>query len=253
MPPVLGSLGQALAVRGVSVHFGGVQAVEDVDLDLAQGEILGLIGPNGAGKTTLVNAITGFVRPARGKVTLGGADVTGWPPDRLARSGVGRTFQGARVFRELTVQENVEVGFIGTSARRRVARREARVLLTEAGLDHLADVPAGTLPFGVERRVGLLRTLAQRPSVLLLDEPAAGLNERESDELGQLLLAIPRRDGCGLVVIEHDVRLILRLCDRVQVLDHGRTIAVAAPAVVRRDPAVVLAYLGEEDADAAHL
>jgi branched-chain amino acid transport system ATP-binding protein len=235
---------QLLGAADVRVHFVGVKAIDGVDLELRRGEILGLIGPNGAGKTTLVNVLSGFQRPTTGRVLLGGSDVTGWAPARLAAHGLARTFQGARLFGGLTVFENVEVGAVGVGVGRRRAREVAWDLLERMHLAGQADVPAAALPHGAERRLGIARALASRPGFLLLDEPAAGLNEAESDELVEALATIPREFGCGLLVIEHDMRLIMRLCHRIQVLDHGKTIATGSPQEVRASPAVLTAYLG---------
>ncbi len=235
---------EVLEARDLHIHFGGLRAVDGVDLTLARGEILGLIGPNGAGKTTLVNALSGFQRPDIGKVHLDGADVTGWSPHQLARRGLGRTFQNVRLFPALTVLENVEVGGVGTGMTRRSARRQALTLLDELDLAHLAPRRAADLPHGLERRLGIIRALAAKPAFLLLDEPAAGLNELESDELVATLVRIRTAFNCGLAVIEHDMRLISRLCERIHVLDHGKTISVGAPADVLADPIVRTAYLG---------
>jgi branched-chain amino acid transport system ATP-binding protein len=239
-----------LEARDLRVHFGGVHAVDGVDLDLRRGEILGLIGPNGAGKTTLVNALSGFQKPTGGRVRLNGTDVTGWSPHRLARRGLTRTFQSVRLFPGLTVLENVELGGVGVGLRRPTARRAARELLGRLGFADRADQLATGLPHGLERRLGIVRALAARPSFLLLDEPAAGLNERESDELVQTLTLIRDDFSCALVVIEHDMRVIMRLCERIQVLDYGKTISLGTPAEVRRDPAVLTAYLGRRAVDA---
>jgi branched-chain amino acid transport system ATP-binding protein len=239
-----------LEARALKVHFGGVHAVDGVDLALPRGEILGLIGPNGAGKTTLVNALSGFERPTAGSVLLNGEDVTGLNPHRLARRGLTRTFQSVRLFPGLTVLENVELGGVGVGMRRPAARRVARELLERLGLADKAESLATGLPHGLERRLGILRALAAKPSFLLLDEPAAGLNERESDELVQALTLIRDDFSCALVVIEHDMRVIMRLCERIQVLDHGRTISIGTPTQVRADPAVLTAYLGRRAVDA---
>jgi branched-chain amino acid transport system ATP-binding protein len=233
-----------LRTRGLAVHFVGVKAVDGVDLDLAQATILGVIGPNGAGKTTLLNAITGFQRPTAGRVEVDGADATRWKPQRFSDAGVARTFQGVRSFGRLTVRENVEAAALGTGSRRREARGRAVELLELVGLERSANRPAESLPFGDQRRLGLARALAGSPRFLLLDEPAAGLNERESDELLEMLGRIRKELGCALLVIEHDMRLIMRLCDLVQVIDYGKTLKIGQPAEVQRDPAVLVAYLG---------
>lgn len=234
-----------LAVQALSVAFEGLLALDKVDLELRRGEVLGLIGPNGAGKTTLLNVLSGFQRPRAGRVTLDGRDVTGLAPHHRARLGVGRTFQGARIFRALSVAENIEVGGLGAGLSRRAARARARDLMARFGLVAEADRPASSLPHGRGRRVTILRSLAAAPRFLLLDEPAAGLNEAESDDLLALIRDIRDDLGCGLLVIEHDMRLIMRLCDRIHVLDYGKTIASGPPGVIRCDPAVVLAYLGD--------
>jgi branched-chain amino acid transport system ATP-binding protein len=240
-----------LEARGLTVHFGGVRAVDGVDLALRKGEILGLIGPNGAGKTTLVNALSGFQKPTAGTVLMNGRNVTGLSPHRLARRGLARTFQSVRLFPGLTVLENVELGGVGVGMRRPAARKWARELLERLKLDDKAGLYGIGLPHGLERRLGIVRALAAKPAFLMLDEPAAGLNEQESDELVDSLALIRDDFSCALVVIEHDMRLIMRLCERIQVLDHGKTISVGSPTEVRRDPAVLTAYLGRRAIDAA--
>jgi branched-chain amino acid transport system ATP-binding protein len=235
---------ELLEARAVEVHFAGVKAVDGVDLALRRGEILGLIGPNGAGKTTLVNALTCFQHPTGGRVLLAGSDVTGWDPSRLGRQGLARTFQNVRLFNRLTVFENVELGAVGGGLKPGPARELTWSLLERVRLTERARMRADSLPYGEERRVGILRALAMRPRFLLLDEPAAGLNEAESDELMETLGALPAEFGLGLLIIEHDMRLIMRLCERIQVIDHGKTIAVGTPDEIRKDAAVLTAYLG---------
>jgi ABC-type branched-subunit amino acid transport system ATPase component len=230
--------------EGIRVHFVGVKAVDGVDLQLRSGEIFGLIGPNGAGKTTLVNALTGFQKPTGGRVFLDDVDITGWPPHKIGRRGLGRTFQGVRIFRELTAFENVELGALGVGASRKEARTRATELLERMHLSERADRKAGTLAYGDERRIGLLRVLAMLPAFLMLDEPAAGMNETESNDLVTAIGEIRDEFGCGVLVIEHDMHVIMGLCERIQVLDHGKTISVGTPAEVQRDPAVITAYLG---------
>ncbi|MCP9486009.1 MAG: ABC transporter ATP-binding protein [Gaiellaceae bacterium MAG52_C11] len=233
-----------IRAEDISVHFVGVKAVDGVDLTLGYGEILGLIGPNGAGKTTLVNALTGFQEPTGGRVFLDDVEITGWTPHAIGRRGLGRTFQGIRLFRELTAFENVELGALGVGASRKEARMLATELLERMHLRDRADQKAGSLPYGDERRIGLLRVLAMKPSFLLLDEPAAGMNEGESDDLTTAIGEIRNEFGCGVLVIEHDMRVIMGLCERIQVLDYGKTISLGTPAEVQRDPAVITAYLG---------
>jgi ABC-type branched-subunit amino acid transport system ATPase component len=235
---------ERLEARGLAVHFEGVKAVDGVDLTLRRGEILGLIGPNGAGKTTFVNALTGFQRLTAGAVAIDGVDVTGWRSSRLTRAGLARTFQSVRLYPRLTVLENVEAGAVGVGLGRRAAREVASELVVRHGLARRAHDPASGLPHGEERRLGIVRALASRPRYLLLDEPAAGLNEVEADELVNALGRIRDDLDCGLMVIEHDMRVIMSLCERIQVLDYGRTISIGTPAEVRSDPAVLTAYLG---------
>jgi branched-chain amino acid transport system ATP-binding protein len=235
---------ELLEARGVRVHFGGVKALDGVDLTVRRGEIVGLIGPNGAGKTTLVNVLSGFQRATGGLVMLTGADVTSWSPGELARQGLVRTFQAVRLFSGLTVFENVEAAAVCATAGRRAARALARELLAALNLESRAHQRAQGLPHGEERKLGIARALALRPSFLLLDEPAAGLNEAEADELVAVLVGLRDRHSLGLLAIEHDMRLIMSLCERIQVLDHGKTIAVGTPAEIRRDERVRTAYLG---------
>lgn len=239
-----GSGEQALVAQGIRVHFDGVKAVDGVDLRLMPDEILGLIGPNGAGKTTLVNVLSGFQRPTSGAVRLAGLEITGWPPHEIALAGLCRTFQAVRPFPKLTVRENVEVAALAGGASRRAARAFADEILAQLTLDGVSSFRAEALPHGMERRLGVARTLAARPRFLLLDEPGAGLNEAESDELIGSLRVIQLSFSLGLLIIEHDMKVIMNLCDRIQVLDHGKTIALGSPAEVRADPAVLTAYLG---------
>lgn len=237
---------EALIVTDVVKDFSGLRAVDNVSLKLQQGEILGLIGPNGSGKTTLINLITGLSPANEGRIVAGRVDITRQPPHKIARAGVARTFQTIRLFRELTVRENVEVAAISTrSTSRRHARQHADAALEASGLIRWRDIPASALPYGHERRVEIARALAMNPRFLLLDEPAAGLNEDESDDLLHVLSVLPRERGIGMLIIDHDMRLIMRLCDRLHVLNYGRTICEGTPEEVRAAPAVVEAYLGQ--------
>jgi ABC-type branched-subunit amino acid transport system ATPase component len=235
---------ELLEVNGVCVSFAGVQALDDVSLTLRRGEILGLIGANGAGKSTLVNVITGFQRLDAGRVLLDGQDITRLPPHRRARRGLARTFQAVRLFRRLTVEENIEAAAFGVGLRPREARRRTAEVLELTHLSEMASAPAGVLPYGDERRVALARALAVRPRYLAVDEPAAGLDEREGAALVELIASVRDSENLGVLLIDHDVGLVMRLADRVQVLADGRTICVDEPEAVQRNPEVISAYLG---------
>jgi ABC-type branched-subunit amino acid transport system ATPase component len=238
---------QDLVAKDIVVEFSALRALDDVSLRLNPGEILGLIGPNGSGKTTLVNVLTGQVRPVGGSVTCCGEDITGFPPRIIALKGIARSFQIVRLFRNLTVRENVEAAAIAQGASRRSARATAEVLVAEVGLRRRL---AGDLSYGDERRVEIARALAASPRFLLLDEPAAGMNEAETDALLELLGGLPEQRFMGILIIDHDIPLIMRLCDRLQVLASGQTIAEGDVASVRRSPAVIEAYLGSAAVDA---
>jgi ABC-type branched-subunit amino acid transport system ATPase component len=233
-----------LVVQGVTKDFAGLRALDGVSLGLGQGEILGLIGPNGSGKTTLINVVTGLFPATSGTVTVGGEDITNRPAFRIARSGIARTFQTIRLFRELTVLENVEVAAVGMGLSRAEALVRAQAALAEMGLPEWSGQRAGALPYGLERRVEVARALAMEPRFLLLDEPAAGLNEEESDDLLAILATIPGEKNLGMLIVDHDMRLIMRLCHRLHVLSYGKTIGEGTPEEVRAIPAVIEAYLG---------
>lgn len=226
--------------------------LKGVELALSPGEALGLIGPNGAGKTTLVNVLSGFQAPDSGSVFLDGADVTGSSPARLARAGLGRTFQAALPFAGLTVLESVAVGAMGVGVGRRDAVDIAANVLERLGLSEQAQSPAGLQPPGNQRLLGIARALATRPRYLLLDEPAAGLNDEECRELVTILSEVLRDFDCAILLIEHDMNVVMDLCSLVQVLDDGETVAIGSPEEVQADPAVVEAYLGTSYAVGAH-
>jgi len=237
---------ETLEAHNVAVHFEGVAAIDGVSIALRRREIFGLIGPNGAGKTTLVNVLTGFQRPTQGQVFLGGADITGWPPHRLGRNGLARTFQAVRLFRDMPVVENLEVAAVGTGLGRREAAKRAHDILAWMNFAHKAFLQADTLPYGEERRVGIGRALAMAPRFVLLDEPAAGLSDAECDDLMKLISRIPEDFGCGVLLIEHNMRVIMGVCHRIHVIDSGRTIAEGTPEEIQANPDVIRAYLGSK-------
>jgi ABC-type branched-subunit amino acid transport system ATPase component len=242
-----------LRASGVSVSFSGLRALSDVDLEVTRGSIVGLIGPNGSGKTTLLNVLSGVIAPTGGRVHIDETDVTGWSADRVAARGLARTFQNIRLFGQMSVLENVEVGvalhpdgLAGATLRRR-----ARAMLAETDLADVADRRAATLPYGIQRRVEIARALATQPAFLMLDEPAAGTNEAESDELRELIAELRRMHDLGILVVEHDLRLIMRLADRIAVLNEGRRICEGTADEVRSDEGVRAAYLGRRAAEVA--
>lgn len=237
---------RSLLVEGVRKDFAGLRALDEVSLELRVGEILGLIGPNGSGKTTLVNVITGVLAPTAGRVLADGVQVSGLKPHRVARHGVARTFQSVRLFDTLTVRENVELGALSAGQGRADARRLAGDLLQRFDLDSIGHVVAGSLPYGVERMVEIARALATGCRFLLLDEPAAGLNEQESEVLLERLAGLPEEFDCGVLIIDHDMALIMRLCHRLHVLNQGRTIAAGTAEEIRSNPVVIEAYLGSQ-------
>jgi branched-chain amino acid transport system ATP-binding protein len=229
---------------GISRSFEGIHALEDVDLELGSDEVLGLIGPNGAGKTTLVNLLTGFDLPTAGRIELGSKDITRWASHRRGRAGLARTFQHGRLFRGLTVRENVEVSALGAGASPAEARRRATGLLELLGLAGRAKQRAGILPHGDERRLGVARALALQPRFVLMDEPAAGLHEAEIPAFAAVIRSVRDDFGAGVLLIDHNVALIMAICDRVHVLDRGRTLAEGTPDEIRRNFDVATAYLG---------
>jgi branched-chain amino acid transport system ATP-binding protein len=239
-----------LRVEDVEVRFGGVQALKGVSLEVPDGALVGLIGPNGAGKTTLFNVITGLEKPSRGRVLMADHDVTSLPPHQRARRGLGRTFQRIEVFSSLTVHENV---LAAAEARRSWGKdepdpaRSASELLERVGLHDVEHERVDKLPTGLLRLVEVARALASRPRLLLLDEPGSGLSTHESEALGDLLVDLVR-DGRSILLVEHDVELVMRVCQQIHVLDFGSIIATGTPDQVQRDPAVQAAYLGTSSA-----
>ncbi len=249
-----------LQVDGVSMSFGGVHALSGVSFTLQQGEILGLIGPNGAGKTTLFNCITGLVPGYRGIIAYDGGDLRHLKPHQRARLRIARTFQSLELFDELSVLDNLLVpldafsqrGVFGdllrlptTAFDERKAQEKARAILHFLGLGSFADSPAGDLPVGLQRRLEIGRALCLEPRLLLLDEPAAGLDARETVELARLLASVRARFNVTMLVVDHDMALIMRVCNRIYVLDYGKIIAEGPPEQIRDDPQVVQAYLGQ--------
>jgi len=229
----------------VSRSFEGVHALRDVTLELRRGEILGLIGPNGAGKSTLVNVLSGFDLPSSGAIELEGRDITRWRPSRRGRAGLARTFQHSHAFRSLSVRENVEVAALGAGTPPRAARERAEELLAALALSANADAPADALAQGDERRLGVARALATSPRFVLLDEPAAGLPEAELPALSEVVRSVRDDREAGVLLIDHNMGLIMEICDRIHVLDQGRTLAEGSPADIRANLDVAAAYLGE--------
>ena len=219
-------------------------------LELHRHEVVGLIGPNGAGKTTLVNVISGFDFPTAGTVELSGREVTRWSPSHRGRAGLARTFQHSRSFRGLTVRENVEVAALGVGAGPREARRRADRLLELLGLQGRADAEAASLPHGDERRLGVARALASNPRYVLLDEPAAGLPESEVPEFAAVVRSVRDDFDAGVLLIDHNMALVMAVCDRIHVLDEGRTLAAGSPAEIRGNLDVAAAYLGDTAVEA---
>jgi branched-chain amino acid transport system ATP-binding protein len=254
-----------LELEGIRRSFGGLVAVDDVSLGVSTGQIKAVIGPNGAGKTTLFNMISGLLKPEAGRISFKGTRINGLKPYQIARAGISRTFQNPSLFLQMNVLENVMVGrhsrtrwdFLGCGLRwagqakeERGIRDAARARLEEVGLSDLADWPAGALAFGQRRMVELARALATEPQMLLLDEPASGLNTREKEDLALLIRRI-RDGGVTVLLVEHDMSMVMGLCDDIIVLHNGRPIAEGAPPVVQNDPRVISVYLGGEFQDVA--
>lgn len=251
-----------LEMRGVTKRFGGLTAVEGFEARLGEREVVGLIGPNGAGKTTVFNLLTGVYALSAGSIHVRGRDTRGLRPDQITALGVARTFQNIRLFRSMSVLENVQTamdlrvryGLLASvlhTPRYREREREiaarSRALLDVVGLAEAADERASSLAYGEQRRLEIARALATDPRLLILDEPAAGMNPQETDELGEMLHVIRAQHDLTLLLIEHDMKFVMRMCERIIVLDYGRVIATGTPAEVRANPAVIAAYLGDEE------
>lgn len=228
----------------VSVAFAGLRALSEVDLTVSPGQIVGLIGPNGAGKTTLVNVLTGFQTPTEGAVRLDGQPLSNLKPHELRRRGIARTFQGGRLFRDLPVVDNLEVTGVGLGLSRAAAIAEATAMLDWVGIAPLAGRIAGTLPYTAERRVAIGRALMGKPAFVLLDEPAAGMSAAEAQDLSALIRRIAGEMGCGVLLIEHNVGLVLDLCHHIVVLDSGAVIETGDPTAIRASERVRHAYMG---------
>lgn len=252
-----------LTVENIGIAFGGLVAVDDVSFAVEPGEIFAVIGPNGAGKTTLFNIVSGLYAPQRGRILLSGGDVTHMAPHELARRGLSRTFQNLQIFFRMSVIENVMVGrhlhesrnvlshlfsLPSTRAQNRATRTRAAELLALVGLTDAADRPAGSLPYGALKRLEIARALATEPKVLLLDEPAAGCNPVESEEVDAVIQAVAAK-GVAVVLVEHDMRLVMRISRRIHVLDRGCTLAEGTAEAVRANPEVIAAYLGRNSAN----
>jgi branched-chain amino acid transport system ATP-binding protein len=252
-----------LTASNITHDFGGLRAIDDFNLELQQGELMGLIGPNGAGKTTVFNLITGVYRASEGSIRYRDLELVGRTPHAITSMRIARTFQNIRLFRDLSVLDNVRIAHFSQTRyspleallhsgrfRREEQRiaRHARELLSIFKLDHLAGEVASSLPYGYQRRLEIVRALATGPELLLLDEPAAGMNPAEIDQLMEFILWIRREFGLTILLIEHQMKLVMGICERIRVLDFGRTLAEGPPDIVKRDPAVLEAYLGEKAA-----
>ncbi|WP_069160184.1 ABC transporter ATP-binding protein [Nocardia altamirensis] len=255
-----------LAAAGISLSFGGTKALSDVSFDVGSGELFAIIGPNGAGKTSLFNCLSGVYRPQQGSIVLDEESLLGRRPDAIARMGVARMFQNIELFENLTVLDNLKLGrhlhlnysafaaalYLGKARKaERLAREFVEDLVHFLGLESVRHQPVGMLPFGIKKRVELGRALAMEPKLLLLDEPVAGMNAEETEDMARFILDVRGEMGISMIMVEHDMRLVMDLADRIMVLDFGKRISLGTPAEVRVDPAVIAAYLGGADSETA--
>jgi branched-chain amino acid transport system ATP-binding protein len=254
-----GGAAAAISLRDVTLRFAGLTALRDVSFDVAAGELFAVIGPNGAGKTSLFNCVSGVYRPQHGQVVLDGVSISGWPPHRIAAAGVARTFQNVEVFPTMTVIENLTLGrynhqragllrgalFIGPAVREEVANRaKVEEIIELLEIEHLRHSLVGSLPHGLRKRVELGRALAMEPRLLLLDEPVAGMNQEETEDMVRLVLDVRDELGTTIVLVEHDMGVVMDVSDRVAVLNFGEVIAVGTPSQVANDESVIASYLG---------
>lgn len=252
-------MSQLLSVEGVTLAFGGNTALDNINFEVQQGELFAIIGPNGAGKTSIFNCISGVYRPQSGLITLDTHQVTGLNPHAIAHLGVARTFQNVELFDNLTVLDNLLIGhghavnytwmeamlWVGRAKRQEiVARRHVEDLIEFLELNAVRNMPVGILPYGIKKRIELGRALAMNPKLLLLDEPVAGMNSEETEDMARFILDIRSELGTAMIMVEHDMRLVMDLADRVMVIDFGKRIALGEPETVQGDPAVIAAYLG---------
>jgi branched-chain amino acid transport system ATP-binding protein len=250
-----------LEVEGITVRFGGVSAVADVSISVGEGEIFSLIGPNGAGKTSLVNCVTGFYKPSAGRVRFAGADITRQPTHRIAQAGIGRTYQNIELFQGMSVIDNLLVGrhrhmrsnfltgglWLGPARREELReRRIVEELVDFLEIAHVRSVPVGKLPYGLQKRVDLGRALAVEPKLLILDEPMAGMNIEEKEDIARFVLEAQAERGLTILLIEHDMGVVMDVSDRIAVLDFGELIAEGTPEQIRTNPAVIEAYVGDK-------